>query len=175
MSATEPGTDRGDFSIRAASEADIAILLQLIRELAEYERLLPAVVATEADLRAALFGPQPCAEAILAECDGQPAGFALFFTSYSTFVGRPGIYLEDIFVRPRSAAAGWARPCFSTSPGWLSSGIAAGSNGRCSTGTSRRSSSIAASSATALSEWTVFRLAGAELRSAAGKSEQNSP
>jgi GNAT superfamily N-acetyltransferase len=100
MPANQQQTASGGVSIRPVVESDTAVLLQLIRELAEFERLLDAAVATEADLRTALFGPRPCAEAILAECDGQSAGFALFFTSFSTFVGRPGIYLEDLFVRP---------------------------------------------------------------------------
>jgi GNAT superfamily N-acetyltransferase len=86
--------------IRAATEADVPVLHALIGELAAYERLAHEVVATEADLRAALFGPRPAAEAVLATLGGQTAGFALYFQNYSTFVGKPGLYLEDLFVRP---------------------------------------------------------------------------
>ncbi len=68
--------------------------------MAEYERLAHEAVATAADMEAALFGPRPAAEVVIAECDGAPAGFALFFVSFSTFLGKPGLYLEDLFVRP---------------------------------------------------------------------------
>jgi GNAT superfamily N-acetyltransferase len=95
--------------IRPATPADTALVLTLIRELAEYERLAHTVVATEADLEAALFGPRPWAETVLAEVDGQPAGFALFFHNFSTFLARPGLYLEDLFVRPAYRRRGVGR------------------------------------------------------------------
>ena len=88
------------FTIRPAREADVPVILELIRELATYEKLLHEVTATEAGLRQRLFGPRPFAETLLAEADGQAVGFALFFHNFSTFLGKPGIYLEDIFVRP---------------------------------------------------------------------------
>jgi GNAT superfamily N-acetyltransferase len=87
--------------IRPARESDVGDLLTMIRELAEYEKLLHAVVATDTDLRRALFGETPCAEALIAVADDEPAGFALFFSTFSTFVGRPGLWLEDLFVRPK--------------------------------------------------------------------------
>ncbi|HUB97457.1 MAG TPA: GNAT family N-acetyltransferase [Stellaceae bacterium] len=87
-------------AIRPAAAADAAILLGFVRELAAYEKLSHEAVATEAMLAAALFGPRPFAEALIAEWDGAPVGFALFFHTFSTFVGRPGLYLEDIYVRP---------------------------------------------------------------------------
>ena len=87
-------------SIRPATEADVPILLAFIRELAEYERLMHEVTATEDRLRATLFGPRSFAEALLACVDGAPAGFALFFHNYSTFLARPGLYLEDLYVQP---------------------------------------------------------------------------
>ena len=86
--------------IRDAVPADSALILSLIRELAEYEKLLHEVRATEAGLRASLFGPKPMAECVIAEQDGKPAGFALFFHNYSTFLGQPGLYLEDLYVKP---------------------------------------------------------------------------
>jgi GNAT superfamily N-acetyltransferase len=92
--------------LRAATVDDAALLLSLIRALAEYEKLAHECVATEASLREHLFGPRPYAEAIIAEADGQPAGFALFFHNYSTFVGKPGIYLEDLFVKPEYRGLG---------------------------------------------------------------------
>ncbi len=84
--------------IRPAQVRDCGLILFFIRALADYEKLLDQVVATEEQLRATLFGPQPGAEVLIAEFEGQPAGFALFFSNYSTFLGQPGIYLEDLFV-----------------------------------------------------------------------------
>ncbi|MFO7340735.1 MAG: GNAT family N-acetyltransferase [Lysobacteraceae bacterium] len=95
--------------LRPAVPADVPAILELIRSLAEYERLAHEMVATAADLEAALFGPRPAAEVVLAECDGQVAGFALFFVSFSTFLGRPGLYLEDLFVRPDFRGRGIGR------------------------------------------------------------------
>ena len=86
--------------IRAATAADVPAILGLIRELAEYERLLDMVVATEASLHRSLFGPRLFAEALIAEVDGEAVGFAVFFHNFSTFLGKPGVYLEDLFVRP---------------------------------------------------------------------------
>jgi GNAT superfamily N-acetyltransferase len=88
-------------SIRAAEPEDVSLILQLIRELAEYEKLLDRVVATDTLLHEALFGATPRAEVLIAEVDGQTAGFALYFHNFSTFVGRAGLYLEDLFVRPQ--------------------------------------------------------------------------
>jgi len=85
--------------IREATEADVPLILQFIKDLAEYERLSDRVVTTEEMLRRTLFGSPRFAEVIIAEEDGEPAGFALFFHNYSTFLGQPGIYLEDLFVR----------------------------------------------------------------------------
>lgn len=86
--------------IRPAVEADVLLVLRFIKALAEYEKMSDDVVATEADIRAGLFGPRRVAECAIAEWEGAPAGFALFFHNYSTFVGKPGIYLEDLFVLP---------------------------------------------------------------------------
>jgi GNAT superfamily N-acetyltransferase len=86
--------------IERATERDIPIILQMIRDLAEYERMSDEVVATPEGIRESLFGPRPEAEVIIASADGRPAGFALFFHNYSTFLGRRGLYLEDLFVKP---------------------------------------------------------------------------
>ena len=92
--------------LRAATAADTALVLRFIVELAEYERLAHEVVATEDDLARTLFGPTPAAEVVIAEWDGEPVGFALFFGSYSTFLARPGLYLEDLYVRPTHRGRG---------------------------------------------------------------------
>ena len=105
-----------DFDIRAATEADVPIILSLIRELAEYEREPNAVVTNEAGLREVLFGPTPSAEVLLALAEGEAVGFAVYFFNFSTWLGRPGLYLEDLFVRPAARKHGigsrqgiWAR------------------------------------------------------------------
>ncbi|MCL4864467.1 MAG: GNAT family N-acetyltransferase [Gemmatimonadales bacterium] len=93
-------------TVRPATVADVPQILAFIRGLAEYERLPDQVVATEARLRATLFGPTPAAEVLLAYLGAEPAGFALFFQNYSTFLARPGIYLEDLFVLPEYRGRG---------------------------------------------------------------------
>ncbi len=97
------------FRIAPATAADVSLILRFIRELAEYEQLLPAVKATEERLRAALFGPRPAAEALIGYAGDEPAGFAVFFQSFSTFVGLPGLYLEDLYVTPRWRRHGLGR------------------------------------------------------------------
>ncbi len=86
-------------TIRAAGPGDAGQILEFIRELAQYERLAHEVVATEETIKSTLFGVRPAAEVVIAEWDGQPAGFALFFPTYSTFLAKAGIWLEDLYVR----------------------------------------------------------------------------
>ncbi|MDE0022679.1 MAG: GNAT family N-acetyltransferase [Candidatus Poribacteria bacterium] len=95
------------FRIRPAVESDAAVLLSLIRELAEYERLLHEVSADEEAVRKTLFGENPCAEALIGELDGEPIAFALFFQTYSTFLGKPGLWLEDLYVQPQHRRQGY--------------------------------------------------------------------
>lgn len=93
--------------VRGAEEADVGLIAGLVRELAEFERLLHEVRLTEDALRDALFGERPYAEVAIAEDErAEPMGFALYFHTYSTFLGQPGIYLEDLFVRPEHRGAG---------------------------------------------------------------------
>jgi GNAT superfamily N-acetyltransferase len=101
--------DAGKVTIRAARVDDAPMILTFIKELAEYERLAHTVVATEESLRQTLFGPRPAAEVLLAEIAGEAVGLALFFANYSTFVGRAGIYLEDLYVRPSVRGRGAGR------------------------------------------------------------------
>lgn len=96
-------------SIRAAAPADVPSILSLIRELAEYERAPNDVVATEAGLREVLFGERRSAEVLLGFEAERLAGFAVFFHNFSTWLGRPGLYLEDLFVRPDDRGKGYGR------------------------------------------------------------------
>ena len=99
-------------TIRCASEADCGLVLRFVRALAAYEKKPDAVVATEDDLRRHGFGPQPRFEALIAELDGEPAGFALFFPDFSTWAGRPGLFLEDFFVSDWARGRGVGRALF---------------------------------------------------------------
>jgi GNAT superfamily N-acetyltransferase len=93
-------------AIRPATPADLPLVAELIRALAEYEKLAGEVRFDEAVLGEKLFGQRPFAEVLIGEVDGEPMGFALFFHNFSTFEGRPGIYLEDLFVRPEARGEG---------------------------------------------------------------------
>jgi GNAT superfamily N-acetyltransferase len=97
------------FTIRPATVADVPIILELIRALAEYERAPNDVVATEQILQETLFGKKPAAEVLLLFENEAAAGFALFFHNFSTWIGRPGLYLEDLFVRPEHRGKGYGR------------------------------------------------------------------
>ncbi|ALL12177.1 GNAT family N-acetyltransferase [Caulobacter henricii] len=154
-------------SIRPAVAADSALILQFIRDLAEYEKLLDTVEATEAHVTAALFGDHPRAFADIAELDGVPVGFALWFYNFSTFVGRHGIWLEDLFVRPeargagagKALLAGLARRCVDENLGRLEWSVL-----------DWNAPSIAfydSLGAAAMDEWTIRRLTGEALKSLA--------
>ena len=97
------------FVIQPATISDVPVILQLIRELAEYERAPHEAVATEPGLREVLFGEKPSAAVLLALEDGEPVGFAVYFFNFSTWLGRPGLYLEDLFVRPELRGKGYGR------------------------------------------------------------------
>ena len=98
-----------EFRIERATERDVPIILDMIRGLADYERMSADVTATEAGLRDALFGPRPAAEVVLGYLDAQPVAFAVFFLNFSTFLGKPGLYLEDLFVQPEWRGRGFGR------------------------------------------------------------------
>ena len=108
-----PQTAAGDFQIRPSTVHDAALILGFIRELAEYEKLAHEVTATEQDIQAQLFGPKPKAECVIAEHDGKPIGFALYFHNFSTFVGKPGLYLEDLYIKPEFRGRGCGRQLLS--------------------------------------------------------------
>jgi GNAT superfamily N-acetyltransferase len=102
-------TDTPAFRIERATERDVPLILELIKGLAVYEKLAHEVTATEAGLRDTLFGARPAAEVIIGYAGDTPAGFALFFPNYSTFLGKPGLYLEDLFVLPEWRGHGFGR------------------------------------------------------------------
>jgi GNAT superfamily N-acetyltransferase len=102
-------TSNPDFIIRQTHYQDIELILQFIRELAEYEKLLHEVVADTETLKQHLFGKSPHAKAIIGEFKGKPVAFALYFNNFSTFKGRPGIYLEDLFVKPHARGFGFGK------------------------------------------------------------------
>lgn len=97
------------FVIRAAAESDVPVILSFIKKLAAYERLTHEVVATETLLRETLFGSLRTAEVAIGYCEGKPIGFVLFFHNYSTFLGRPGLYIEDLFVDEAFRRRGFGR------------------------------------------------------------------
>ncbi|OYW50459.1 MAG: N-acetyltransferase [Novosphingobium sp. 28-62-57] len=100
-------------TIRPATADDVPLIARLIRALAEYEKLAHEVRFDEAVLREKLFGPRPYAEVVIGEVDGTPQGFALFFHNFSTFEGKPGIYLEDLFVQPEARGSGLGKALLS--------------------------------------------------------------
>lgn len=152
--------------VRPAAPEDVPLLHALICELAEYEKLRDTVTATADDLARALFGERPACEAIVGLVDAAPVGFALFFRNYSTFVGRPGLYLEDLYVRPAARGCGLGKALFAhlartavergcgrmewTALGWNASAI----------------EFYERLGARAMDDWRLFRLAGEALRAA---------
>ena len=154
-------------SIRPASPTDVPLILQLIEELAEYERAPESARATPADLHDALFATRPACECVIGEIDGVAHGFALFFHNFSTWEGKRGIYLEDLFVRPASRGVGLGKALFTHVArialergcprfewavlDWNTPAI----------------EFYQARGARAMDEWTVYRLEGDALRSAA--------
>src|SRR5262249_37770695 len=150
-------------SVRYAQEHEVQIILQFIRDLAEYEHLEHEVVATEETLRETLFGRRPYAEVVFACLGEQPVGFALFFHNYSTFLGRPGIYLEDLFVRPEARGHGVGKRLLS----WLAATAVSRDCGRLEWSvldwnepSIRFYRNLGAAS---MDDWTIFRVTGPAL------------
>ncbi|MBX3378088.1 MAG: GNAT family N-acetyltransferase [Phycisphaeraceae bacterium] len=163
-----------DMTIRPAAPADVPLILSLIRELAEYERDPGAVVATPELLREHLFGPTPRAHCVIGELDGRPEGFALYFFNFSTWMGRPGLYLEDLFVRPECRGRGLGKALF-LHLARLAHGMGCG----------RMEWSVLdwntpaiefyrSMGAISMDEWTVFRLTRESLAKLAGPQEHES-
>jgi len=158
-----------EVTIRPALEHETPLILQFVRELAQYERLEEQMVAEEAQMRAALFGPRPYAEVVFACWEGEPVGFALFFHNFSTFLGRPGIYLEDLFVRPGFRGRGLGRRLLA----WLAKLAVERGCGRLEWAVLDWNAPAVgfyrSLGAVAMDEWTVFRLTGPALEALAGR------
>lgn len=159
------------FTIRPASRADAPLILAFIRELAEYERLSHEVRATQRDIEETLFGERPGAEVLLGFADGEPAAFALFFSSYSTFLGKPGIYLEDLFVRPAWRGNGLGRAMLSAVAGIAVERGCGRLEWSCLDWNEPAIGFYESLGAKAMDEWTVYRLTGESLRALAGQTK----
>ena len=153
-----------DVRIEPAAERDIPIVLAMIKALAEYERLAHEVVATEAGLRETLFGPRSGVEAVIAYVGSEAAGFAVWFHNYSTFLGRSGLYLEDLFVLPQWRGRGLGRQLLT----YLARVAVARGCGRLEWSVLNWNLSAIrfyrGIGAQAMDEWTVYRLTGDRLR-----------
>ena len=157
-----------EIQIKPATPEDVPLIIAFLNELATYEKLAHEVVATEADMHAALFGPRPVVETVIGSLDGKPVGYALYFPTFSTFLGKPGLYLEDLYVRPAARGFGVGRKLLehlariTVERGW----------GRLEWSVlDWNEPSIAfykKMGAKPMDEWTVFRLAGDTLISLAG-------
>jgi GNAT superfamily N-acetyltransferase len=157
--------------ISNATAQDVPVILDLIRQLAEYERLSNEVTATEEKLRDTLFGDRPAAEVLLAAVDGDTVGFAVFFTNYSTFLAKPGIYLEDLFVKPHARGKGIGKALLRR----LAQLAVERDCGRINWSVlDWNAPSILfyeSLGAVALNEWTTFRVTGEPIRRLAGPSK----
>ncbi len=155
--------------IRFGEPRDVALITQLIRELARYEKLEHEVAATEEKVAKALFGKRPYAETLIAEVNGEPAGFALFFHNFSTFLAQPGIYLEDLFVKPEQRSHGVGRALLER----LAQIAVQRDCGRLEWAVLDRNEDAIRFyerlGAKPNAEWTVYRLADESLRALAGK------
>ena len=162
-------------TIRPCREDEVPLVLQFVRELAEYEHLLHQAVATEERVRRDLFGPRPYAEVVFACLDDEPVGFALFFHNYSTFLGKPGIYLEDLFVRPKVRGKGLGKALLT----WLAAEAVRRDCGRLEWSVldwNEPSIQFYKSlGARPLDEWTMYRLDGEALNALARKRSPQSP
>jgi GNAT superfamily N-acetyltransferase len=161
----DPMTD--SITIRPATRDEVPLVLEFIRDLARYERLEHEVAASEAQLGEALFGERPYAEVVFACVGSEPVGFALFFHNFSTFLGKPGIYLEDLFVRPQARGLGLGRRLLA----WLARTTLERGGARLDWAVlDWNAPSIGfyrSLGAVPLDEWTTFRMSGAALEALA--------
>lgn len=149
-----------DLQIVSASKGDIPVILRLIKELADFENLSDDVVASEEDIHSALFSDRPTAEALVGHCKGEVVGFALFFHNFSTFLGRRGIYLEDLYVRPAYRGQGFGRRFLIHVAGLAKERRCGRIEWSVLNWNKRAIKSYGRAGAVAMDEWTVYRLAG---------------
>lgn len=152
-----------ELTVRPAAREDAPLILTFIKELAEYERLAHQVTATERDIEETLFGERPGAEVLLGFVAGDPAGFALFFPSYSTFLGKPGIYLEDLFVRPAWRGRGIGKAMLSAVAALAVERGCGRLEWSCLDWNEPAIGFHTSLGAQAMDEWTVYRLTGESL------------
>jgi GNAT superfamily N-acetyltransferase len=155
-------------SIAPATPDDVTLIVELIRELAVYEKLAHEAKAGADDIRECLFGGRRYAEALIARVDGAPVGFALFFHNYSTFTGRPGLWVEDVFVRPASRGQGTGKALFAAMARIALERRCARMEWSVLDWNEPAVRFYRAIGATAMSEWTTQRLTGAALEGLAG-------
>jgi GNAT superfamily N-acetyltransferase len=177
----QAGSDRAesilppvDLAIRPATADDVPLILAFIRELAEFERLTHEVVATEDDLRRTLFGEHPYAETIIASIGAEPVGFALFFHNYSTFLARPGLYIEDIYVRKAHRGKGIGRAMFAHLARLAQERRCGRLEWWVLNWNERAIRFYDNVGAQPMSDWTVYRLTGEALAKLAGEGESKS-
>ena len=161
------------FEIRFATVEDVPTVLRFVKGLAEHELTLDRVSATEQLLSANLFGTRKCAEVIIAFYDGIPAGFALFFHNFSTFLGKPGLYLEDLYVVPEMRGRGCGKKLL----GWLAKLAIERECGRLEWGVVDWNPTAIefykSIRARAMDEWTVYRVSGSDLQDLASRNRLN--
>jgi GNAT superfamily N-acetyltransferase len=149
--------------IRSATEQDIPIILDLIKQLADYERMADRVTATEQRLHDTLFGERPAAEVLLATLEGETVGFAVFFTNYSTFLAKPGLYLEDLFVQPHARGKGIGKALLARLAGIAVERDCGRVDWQVLNWNEPSIAFYEALGAVALSDWTTYRLTGESL------------
>jgi GNAT superfamily N-acetyltransferase len=155
--------------IRPATRADVPTILRFVRELADYEREPDAVEASEETLALALFGEHPAAEAVIAEAGGEPVGFALFFHNFSTWTGRRGLYLEDLYVTPEARGSGAGKALLAHLAGLALDRGCARFEWSVLDWNAPAIGFYRALGAVAMEEWTVQRVSGEALRRLAGR------
>ena len=169
------GSEGGAIEVREATPADVGLLMRMISELAEYEKLADQVRATDELLDRALFGQPPSAEALLAERDGQPIGYALYFRTFSTFLAIQGIWLEDLYVRPEHRKGGAGRALLAAVAAKLREGGGERREWAALDWNELALGFYRGLGARAMSEWITHRLAGADLERLAAEAPVLAP
>jgi len=160
------------FTVRIAEKEDVGLILEFIKELAAFEELLHEVTATEELLHEHLFGENPKAEVLIGVFKGKPVGFALFFHNFSTFLGKPGIYLEDLFVKPEQRGKGYGKVLLSCLADLAQQRKCGRLEWSVLDWNKRAISFYKNLGAIPMDEWTVFRVSGSSLNKLANEFEE---